>query len=76
VDDEGDLMGGEMMLEEEGGIIYPAHSKRKTFTRFMEVEAWRHSDLTDIQPVMKGIQDACRGIARLVRRAQIDEISG
>lgn len=57
-------------------MIYPAHTRRKTFIRFIEVEAWKYPELSDIQPVMKGINDACRGIASLVRRAQIDEIAG
>jgi hypothetical protein len=59
-----------------GEKIYPAHTRQKTFSRFIEVETWKHPELAAIQPVMKGIESACKGIARLVRRAQCDDISG
>jgi hypothetical protein len=41
-----------------------------------QVEAWKRPELADLQPVMRGIESACKGIATLVRRAQCDEISG
>jgi hypothetical protein len=53
-----------------------ALSKHKTLSRYVEVEVWKHRELADLQPVMKGIESACRGIATLVRRAQCDEIAG
>ncbi len=64
--------------EEEGGeaILSLALSKQKTLSRYVEVETWKNRELTDLQPVMSGIESACRGIATLVRRAQCDEIAG
>jgi hypothetical protein len=53
-----------------------ALSKQKTLSRYVEVEVWKHRELADLQPVMKGIESACRGISTLVRRAQCDEIAG
>ena len=53
-----------------------ALSKQKTLSRYVEVEVWKHRELAELQPVMKGIESACRGIATLVRRAQCDEIAG
>lgn len=54
----------------------PALSRQKTLSRYVEVETWKRRELTDLQPVMSGIESACRGIATLVRRAQCDEIAG
>ena len=56
--------------------IYPAHTRQKTFARFIEVESWKHPEVAVLEPVMRGIESACKGIATLVRRAQCDEIQG
>lgn len=56
--------------------VSPALTKQKTLSRYVEVETWKQRDLADLQPVMNGIESACRGISTLVRRAQCDEIAG
>lgn len=56
--------------------VSPALRKEKTLSRYVEVETWKNSDLVDLQPIMSGIESACKGIATLVRRAQCDEIAG
>jgi len=70
------MLMDEQKNDGEPAVMSQALSKQKTLSRYVEVETWKHRELTDLQPVMSGIESACRGIATLVRRAQCDEIAG
>lgn len=48
----------------------------KSFTRYLEVECWKQSELRDLQPVLQAVGDACKQINRLVQRAQTDDLYG
>ena len=57
--------------------IYPAHTNIKTFTRYLEIQAWKYpNELEELRPVLLGIETACKGISTLVKRAMTDDLSG
>ena len=40
------------------------------------MEAWKRSEARDLEPVLRGIGEACRQINRIVQRAQTDDFYG
>jgi fructose-1,6-bisphosphatase len=50
--------------------------KLKTFSRFLEVEMWKHNELRGLEPVLQAVSEACKQITRIVQRAQTDDIYG
>lgn len=46
------------------------------FSRFLEVEMWKRAELRDLEPVLAAVAEACKQIARIVQRAQTDDIYG
>jgi len=59
--------------------VPPISNKKKklqTFTRYLEVECWKQSELRELEPVLQAVGDACKQINRLVQRAQTDDLYG
>jgi fructose-1,6-bisphosphatase I len=54
----------------------PKKKKLTSFTRYLEVECWKQSDLRDLERVLLSVADACKQISRLVQRAQTDDLYG
>lgn len=54
----------------------PQKKNLKSFTRYLEVECWKQSELRDLEPVLQAVADACKQINRLVQRAQTDDLYG
>ena len=50
--------------------------KLKTFSRFLEVEMWKHNELRGLEPVLQAVSEACKQITRIVQRANTDDIYG
>jgi len=50
--------------------------KLKTFARYVEIESWKHPKTRDLEPVLRGISEACKQISRIVQRAQTDDFYG
>jgi len=50
--------------------------KQKTFSRFIEVEAWRSPEIQEMIPLLRGIDKACRQISDLLKRAMTDGNQG
>jgi fructose-1,6-bisphosphatase I len=48
----------------------------KTFQRYLEIECWRHSELRELEPVLKSVAESCKQINRIVQRAQTDDLYG
>lgn len=48
----------------------------KSFTRWLEVEAWKRADLRGLEPVLQAVASASKQINRIVQRAQTDDIYG
>jgi fructose-1,6-bisphosphatase I len=49
----------------------------KTFARYLEVESWKRGPaVRDLEPVLRGIAQACKQINRIVQRAQTDDLYG
>jgi hypothetical protein len=53
-----------------------ADSASKTFSRWVEVEAWRRPDLASMTDIMHAVESACRTLGALVKRAQTDDLAG
>ncbi len=51
--------------------------KLKTFNRYLEIESWKRGPAArDLEPVLRGIGEACKQINRIVQRAQTDDLYG
>jgi hypothetical protein len=50
--------------------------KLQTFSRYLEVECWKRSDIRGLEPVLLGVANACKQITRIVQRAQTDDVYG
>lgn len=50
--------------------------KLKTFSRFLEVEMWKHNELRGLEPVLQAVSEACKQITRIVQRANTDDFYG
>ena len=50
--------------------------KLQTFTRHLEVECWKRSDLRGLEPILQAVASACKQITRIVQRAQTDDVYG
>jgi fructose-1,6-bisphosphatase I len=48
----------------------------KTFQRYLEIECWRHTELRELEPVLKSVAESCKQINRIVQRAQTDDLYG
>jgi hypothetical protein len=53
-----------------------ADSASKTFSRWVEVEAWRRPDLASMTDIMHAVESACRTLGALVKRAQTEDLAG
>merc|ERR1712166_122669 len=58
--------------------LHVASTKKnlKTFERNLEIECWRHTELRELEPVLKSVAGSCKEINRIVRRAQTDDLFG
>ncbi|CAM9380670.1 unnamed protein product [Chrysoparadoxa australica] len=50
--------------------------QNKSFTRFVEVEAWRKPEVANMAAIMGAVESACKGVATLVRRSMTDDLAG
>mmetsp|Transcript_744 Transcript_744/g.819 ORF Transcript_744/g.819 Transcript_744/m.819 type:complete len:411 (+) Transcript_744:3-1235(+) len=53
-----------------------AKKNLKTFQRYLEIECWRHTELRELEPVLKSVAESCKQISRIVQRAQTDDLYG
>jgi len=58
--------------------LHVASTKKnlKTFERYLEIECWRHTELRELEPVLKSVAGSCKEINRIVQRAQTDDLFG
>jgi len=54
----------------------PCKKILQTFTRYIEINSWKHPEIRALEPVLRGIGEACKQINRIVQRAQTDEFYG
>lgn len=47
-----------------------------TFSRWLQLEAYRHQDMQGVLPILSAVEQCCKTLSQLTRRAQVDDLAG